>query len=98
MEHERRLRICFGGYDREMVLVAGRTDPSSGECRIVAVGRMNKLHSGNEGEVVILVSDQYQKLGLGGELLRRVIQLLDHADNRANDLDIASSPWNAANG
>ena len=75
VEHERLLRICFGGYDREMVLVAGRTDPSTGECRIVAVGRMNKLHSGNEAEVAILVSDQYQQLGLGSELLRRVIQI-----------------------
>ncbi len=75
VEHERLLRICFGGYDREMVLVAGRTDPSTGECSIVAVGRMNKLHSGNEAEVAILVSDQYQKLGLGSELLRRVIQI-----------------------
>jgi acetyltransferase len=75
VEHERLLRICFGGYDREMVMVAGRTDPSTGEHRIVAVGRMNKLHSGNEAEVAILVSDQYQKLGLGSELLRRVIQI-----------------------
>ena len=75
VEHERLLRICFAGYDREMVLVAERTDPSTGECRIVAVGRMNKLHSGNEAEVAILVSDQYQKLGLGSELLRRVIQI-----------------------
>ena len=75
VEHERLLRICFAGYDREMVLVAERTDPSTGECRIIAVGRMNKLHSGNEAEVAILVSDQYQKLGLGSELLRRVIQI-----------------------
>ncbi|MGA8619596.1 MAG: bifunctional acetate--CoA ligase family protein/GNAT family N-acetyltransferase [Candidatus Sulfotelmatobacter sp.] len=75
VEHERLLRICFAGYDREMVLVAERTDPSTGECRIVAVGRMNKLHSSNEAEVAILVSDQYQKLGLGSELLRHVIQI-----------------------
>jgi acetyltransferase len=75
VEHERLLRICFGGYDREMVLVAERTDPASGERRIIAVGRMNKLHAGNEAEVAVLVSDQYQKLGLGNELLRRVIQI-----------------------
>jgi acetyltransferase len=75
VEHERLLRICFGDYDREMALVAERTDPGTGERRIVAVGRMNKLHSGNEAEVAILVSDEYQKLGLGGELLRRVIQI-----------------------
>jgi acetyltransferase len=75
VEHERLLRICFGGYDREMVLVAERTDPASEERRIIAVGRMNKLHAGNEAEVAVLVSDQYQKLGLGNELLRRVIQI-----------------------
>jgi acetyltransferase len=75
VEHERLLRICFGGYDREMVLVAERTDPASEERRIIAVGRMNKLHAGNEAEVAVLVSDQYQKLGLGNELLRRAIQI-----------------------
>jgi len=73
--HERLLRICFGDYDREMVLVAERIDPGTGERRIIAVGRMNKLHAGNEAEVAVLVSDQYQKLGLGNELLRRVIQI-----------------------
>ena len=77
MEHDRLLRICFGGYDREMVLVAERTDPRTEQRRIIAIGRMNKLHAGNEAEVAVLVSDQYQyqKLGLGNELLRRVVQI-----------------------
>jgi acetyltransferase len=75
VEHERLLRICFGDYDREMALVAERTDPVTGERRIIAVGRMNKLHAGNEAEVAVLVSDQFQKLGLGNELLRRVVQI-----------------------
>ena len=73
--HERLLRICFGDYDREMALVAERTDPVSRERRIIAVGRMNKLHTGNEAEVAVLVSDQFQKLGLGNELLRRVVRI-----------------------
>ena len=75
VEHERLLRICFGDYDREMALVAEHTDPITGERRIIAVGRMNKLHTGNEAEVAVLVSDQYQKLGLGNELLRRVVEI-----------------------
>jgi acetyltransferase len=75
VDHERLLRICFGAYDREMVLVAERADPGSGERRIIAVGRMNKLHAGNEAEIAVLVSDQYQKLGLGNELLLRIIQV-----------------------
>jgi acetyltransferase len=75
VEHERLLRICFGGYDREMVLVAERTDRGTEDGGIIAIGRMNKLHAGNEAEVAVLVSDQYQKLGLGSELLRRVIEV-----------------------
>jgi len=75
VEHERLLRICFGDYDREMALVGERIDPGTGERRIIAVGRLSKLHEGNEAEVAVLVSDQFQKLGLGNELLRRVIQV-----------------------
>jgi acetyltransferase len=74
VEHERLLRICFGDYDREMVLVAERKDPGTEERLIVAVGRMNKLHARNAAEVAVLVSDRYHNLGLGNELLRRVIQ------------------------
>jgi acetyltransferase len=73
--HERLLKICFGDYDREMALVAELTDPATQERRIIAVGRLSKLHSKNEAEVAVLVSDHYQKLGLGHELLRRVIEV-----------------------
>jgi acetyltransferase len=73
--HERLLRICFGDYDREMALVAELIDPGAGETRIIAVGRMSKLHAGNEAEVAVLVADKFQKLGLGNELLRRVVQI-----------------------
>jgi len=73
--HERLLRICFGDYDREMALVAERVDPATGERGIIGVGRINRLHGKNEAEVVVLVADQYQNLGLGNELLRRVVQI-----------------------
>ncbi len=73
--HERLLRICFGDYDREMVLVAERTDAGTGERQIIGVGRMNKLHSRNEAEVAALVTDKYQRMGLGHELLRRVVEI-----------------------
>jgi len=73
--HERLLRICFGDYDREMVLIAERTDPATGERRIIGVGRMNKFHSRNEAEVAALVTDQFQRMGLGHELLRRVVEI-----------------------
>ena len=75
VEHERLLRICFGDYDREMVLVAERKDSGTEKRSIIAVVRMNKLHARNEAEVAALVSDRFQNLGLGNELLRRVIQV-----------------------
>jgi acetyltransferase len=71
--HERLLRICFGDYDREMVLVAEHHYLHSGTSSIVAVGRLNKMHAGNDGEVAVLVSDTYQNLGLGYQLLSRLI-------------------------
>ena len=76
VDHERLLRICFGGYDREMVLVAEDKDPSTGERRILGVGRLNKLRTdNNEAEVAALVSDPYQGHGVGTELLRRCVQI-----------------------
>ena len=74
--HDRLLRICFGDYEREMVLVTEYRDAASGIAKIVAVGRLNKLGGyTNEAEVAVLVSDAYQSRGLGHELLRRVVQV-----------------------
>ena len=76
VDHERLLRICFGGYDREIVLVAEDKDPGTGERRILGVGRLNKLRTdNNEAEVAALVSDPYQGHGVGTELLRRCVQI-----------------------
>ncbi|MBZ5665390.1 MAG: bifunctional acetate--CoA ligase family protein/GNAT family N-acetyltransferase [Acidobacteriia bacterium] len=92
--HERLLRICFGDYDREMALVAERTDPDTGERQIMAVGRINKLHGKNEAEVAVLVSDQYQNLGLGYELLRRVVQIA--RDEKLSEVHAEMLPDNIA--
>ncbi len=75
VSHERLLRICFGDYDREIVMVAECRDADAKECRIMAVGRVNRLRAKNHAEVAVLVSDRYQNLGLGTELLRRVLQI-----------------------
>ena len=92
--HERLLRICFGDYDREMALVAEHTDSATGERRILGVGRMNKLHGKNEAEVAALVSDKYQKLGLGFELLRRVVQIA--RDEKLSQVSAEMLPDNLA--
>ncbi len=70
--HDRLVRICFVDYDREMAIVADSRD-ASGQHRILGVGRLVKSHSKNNGEVAVLISDEYQNQGLGAELFRRVI-------------------------
>jgi acetyltransferase len=75
VEHERLLRICFGDYDREIVMVTERTDPRTRDHTIIAVGRMNRLRDRDHAEVAVLVSDDYQNQGLGEELLSRVVQI-----------------------
>jgi acetyltransferase len=73
--HERLVRICFVDYDRVMALVVDHKDEVTGQHRILGVGRLIKLHPKNEAEIAILVSDQFQKQGLGIELLRRTVQI-----------------------
>jgi acetyltransferase len=72
--HERLVRICFTDYDREMALVADLRDANGGH-RLLAVGRLSRLHGGNEAEFSMLVSDAYQKQGLGGELLAQLLRI-----------------------
>jgi acetyltransferase len=81
--HDRLRRICFIDYDREMALVADHTSPETGEHEILAVGRLSKLHGRGTAEMALLVRDQYQRLGLGVELLRRLIQVArdEHLDS-----------------
>jgi acetyltransferase len=70
--HDRLQRICFIDYDREMALVAEHRGPN-GERQIVAVGRLSKSHDDCEAEFAILISDQFQRQGLGTEMLSRVV-------------------------
>jgi acetyltransferase len=72
--HERLAHICFADPERETVLVAVGKDPQSAEKRIAAVGRLSKTPDPKIAEVALLVADDLQGLGLGSELLRRLIQ------------------------
>jgi acetyltransferase len=58
-----------------MALVAERIQPETGQPEIIAVGRLTKSGSDDEGELAVLVSDRYQRHGLGAELVRRLIQV-----------------------
>ncbi|MGC2109526.1 MAG: bifunctional acetate--CoA ligase family protein/GNAT family N-acetyltransferase [Candidatus Korobacteraceae bacterium] len=72
--HERLTRACFIDYNREMALVAERTD-AAGEPEILAVGRLSKLHGRDEAELAAVAIDEAQHQGLGTELYQRLIQL-----------------------
>ena len=72
--HERLTRVCFNDYDREIALVAEQTD-ASGARRIVAIARLSKAHATPAAEFAILVGDAWQRLGLGTELLRRLVRV-----------------------
>ena len=72
---ERLIRICFIDYDRELVLVAERKDPQSGQPRVVAAGRVSRLHGTQEARFAIVVADSYQGRGLGGQLFARLIEV-----------------------
>jgi len=72
--HERLARICHCDYDREIALVAESTD-DRGERNILGVVRLSKLHGSNEARLSILVGDPFQGIGLGGELVRRAVDV-----------------------
>ena len=73
--HERLTRICFIDYDREMALVAERQDPETGDHEILGVGRLSKIRGTNEAEFALLISDHFQRKGIGTALLDRLIQI-----------------------
>jgi acetyltransferase len=75
ISHERLTRICFIDYSREWALVAEKKGETSGDCDILGVGRLTRSRVGDEAEFAILVRDQCQHLGLGTELLDRLVQI-----------------------
>lgn len=71
--HERLTRLCFIDYDREMALVADYQDPVTGKHEILGLARLSKQHGLNEAEFAMMVSDRYQKKGLGTQLLKQLM-------------------------
>jgi len=74
--HERLTRICFIDYDREMALVAERTDPDTGEREILGVSRLSRVGAvPDEAEFSVLVSDRFQRRGVGTLLVNRILEV-----------------------
>jgi acetyltransferase len=73
--HQRLTRICFNDYDREIALVAVRQEPATMEHQIIGVGRLIRVPGTNEGEFAIVLSDNFQRHGLGTRLLQLLVQI-----------------------
>ena len=70
VSHERLTRICFGDFDRQMVLVAEK-EPGG----IAGVGRLNREPGGDDAEFALLVGDPWQHSGIGTELLGMLVRV-----------------------
>ncbi len=73
--HERLSRLCFIDYDNEMALIGDYQDPETGEHQLIGVGRLSKIFGKNEVEFSLLISDKFQRQGLGTELLRQLLYI-----------------------
>ena len=72
--HDRLSRVCFVDYDRETVLVAERENPLTGEDEILGIGRLNKVPGTTHAEFAVLISDAFQRRGLGTRLLELLVE------------------------
>jgi acetyltransferase len=91
--HDRLIQKCFIDYDREMALVAVRTVAGAGE-EILGIGRLSKNAGTREAEVAVLVTDKYQRQGLGMEIMRRLIVVA--RDEKLESIEANTLPENVA--
>jgi acetyltransferase len=70
MPHERLTRYCNLDYDRRFAIVA---ELQQGQGQIIGAGRVIVEPDGKNGEFAVLVTDQWQRLGLGSLLMDYII-------------------------
>jgi len=92
--HERLARMTHNDYDREIALVVEGQD-EQGQRAIYGVARLSKLRGTNkEARFTMLISDKYQRQGLGRELLKRIIQI--GRDEKIEHIIALMAPENGA--
>ena len=72
--HERLTRICFNDYDREIALVVDRETPEGGH-EILGIGRLSRTLVPGEADFAFLVSDKWQRHGLGTDLMANLVRV-----------------------
>jgi acetyltransferase len=73
VRHERLTRLCFIDYDRQMAVIAERPVTESSSSEIVGVGRLIKSPVQKEAELAAVVSDSFQRHGIGRALVDRLL-------------------------
>lgn len=72
MPHETLTRYCNLDYDREIAIVA---EVQKDKRRIIGVVRVILEPGGTRGEFAVVVSDQWQGLGLGSKLMDYIVEI-----------------------
>jgi len=70
--HDRLTRICFNDYDREIALAVERQTPG-GAHEILGIGRLSRTLEEGKADFAILVSDPWQRQGLGTVLMDKLV-------------------------
>jgi len=73
--HDRLDRICHPSPHDETVLIAEIGEPSASSREITGVGRLSVLPGFQTGEIAVVVSDAYQRQGIGTELMCRLFSV-----------------------
>ncbi|KAA3612677.1 MAG: GNAT family N-acetyltransferase [Calditrichaeota bacterium] len=74
IDHDRLAQICFNDFDREMALVVESTK-SDEKPKIIGVGRLTRIPGKDDAEFAVLISDSYQRTGLGTQLLGALLSI-----------------------
>jgi acetyltransferase len=74
IDHTRLRRACFIDYANEMALIAVIEQPD-GTKVLAGVARMQRSSYAARARFAIAVSDQWQRRGIGSQLLKRLIEV-----------------------
>lgn len=72
--HELAKRYCYVDYDRELPMIAEVS--VHGETQMAGVGRLVMASDRKKAEYAVMVTDAYQRLGLGTELTRACLDVV----------------------
>src|SRR5581483_5815054 len=74
IRHERLTRMCFIDYDRQIAFVAEVPSNDESVGAIVGVGRLVKTPGEQQAELAVVVSDTFQKRGIGTRITERLLE------------------------